>query len=148
MANGRPRDLTGKTGERAAELQFPTYGWEMQRTQPPMTPIKVLTQGMMWSLKRSFPKSFGRVAAWGHIIIARMGKRGIADYTGWDRHDRYVACEVKEADGTSMPCSRVSKEQRQFLARVPAGAAWVGVYWRDNGTFRVYPYQEKGSYKR
>lgn len=155
----------GQVGEIAAERYFANNGWKMIRSQPPVTILCMVTPPMIALLKRFSP----RLAAFGHMVIARMGKGGVPDYTGfedvflkrWDDTLRqwvkdnsgasipvYRACEVKEASGDSMPASRLDKEQRDFMAALPAGSAWVGVFFNDTQKFEMFPFIEKGSYKR
>lgn len=132
----------GEAGEYAATIWFRQHGWDMVRTQPPITILGMLTPVMVGVLKRFIP----RLASFGHMVIARMEAGGIADFTG-RLGTEYRACEVKEASGKSMPASRLAPEQRAFLATLPTGCAWVGVLWSD-GKFQVFPFIEKGSYKR
>lgn len=146
---------SGKMGELAAERFFSNHRWHMTRTQPPVTILGIVTPAMVAVIKRFIP----RLAAFGHMVIARMGKGGVADYTGYainkhyaDVGDHiipvYVACEVKEAHGDSMPASRLDKDQRDFLAGLPAGSAWVGIFWTDCQKFSMHEFVEKGSYQR
>ena len=88
--------------------------------------------------------------------------RSAPDYTGYMHrciyeHDGdklsihaacYVACEVKEASGNSMPASRLDKEQRAFMAKLPVGCSWVGIFWTETQKFTIHPFVEKGSYKQ
>lgn len=143
----------GEIGERQAEQWFLNNGWHMTRTQPPVTILGIVTPSMIAVIKRFIP----RLAAFGYMVIARMGKGGVADYTGYEVEEQsqtygpqpvYRACEVKEASGNSMPCSRLDKAQREFMDLLPEGCAWVGVFWADTGKFTMHPYQSKGSYKR
>lgn len=156
---------SGQVGERMAEQWFTNNGWHMTRTQPPITILGMVTPPMVAILKKFSP----RLAAFGHMVIARLGKGGVPDYTGyedvflkrWDDTLRqwvkensgapisvYRACEVKEASGDSMPASRLDKPQRDFMARLPEGSAWVGVFWQETQKFSMYPFVERGSYKR
>jgi len=151
-ANMKNRRLqNGQVGEIAAERWFLNNGWKMVRTQPPVTILCMVTPPMITLLKR-FTFS-PRLAAFGHMVIARMGKGGVPDYTGFAFKEglseaHYRACEVKEATGNSMPASRLDKEQRAFLSYLPGGCAWVGIFWTDTQKFEMFPFVEKGSYKR
>lgn len=145
----------GQAGERAAEMWFANNGWRMVRTQPPMMILGMITPSLMVVLRRFIP----RLAYFGHMVIARMGKGGVPDYTGYewrkvggqdvlDDSAEYRAVEVKEAQGDSMPASRLDKAQREFMAALPAGCAYVGILWMDTGKFTMHEFKEKGSYKR
>lgn len=144
---------SGQIGERMAEAWFLNNGWHMTRSQPA---IQILG---------SKPgKRFGRI-----FTVRMIGRGGVPDYTGfvddyptrWNDETKewevlhnefpmplYRACEVKEAVGDSMPCSRLDKEQRDFLAALPKGCAWTGVFWVDTQKFEMYPFVKKGSYKK
>jgi hypothetical protein len=133
----------GKAGELAAEYWFKKHGWAMYRTQPPMEIVGILTGPMVSALSRFF----NRLSFYGHMVIGRMGKGGIVDYTGHEGAI-YRACEVKEAVGASMPASRLDKGQREFLSGVPTNCAFVGILWTDYSLFEIFPYLPKGSYKK
>ena len=136
---------SGRCGELSAERWFLSNGWHMVRTQPPITILGMVSPPMVSALKRFIP----RLAAFGHMVIARMGKGGCADYTGYLMStSRYIACEVKEASGDSMPASKLDKDQRASMAGLPIGCAWVGIFWVDVQKFEIFPFIEKGSYKR
>lgn len=156
---GNMRLQSGQVGERMAEQWFLNNGWHMVRTQPPVTILGMITAPMITVLKRFIP----RLAAFGYMVIARLGKGGVPDYTGYIRNGvphmhvdqetftwrpLYVACEIKESSGDSMPASRLDIEQRRFMAALPGGSAWVGVFWTDTQTFTIHPFVEKGSYKK
>ncbi len=137
----------GEVGEQTAEIWFRQHGWKMVRTQPPISILGMVTPAMVAVLKRFSP----RLAAFGHMVIARIGKGGIADYTGYrfiddDFRPYYVACEVKEAAGDTMPASRLDPDQRTFLASLPDGCAFVGILWGRG--FGMHIFKERGSYKR
>ena len=122
----------GIAGETAAQYWFKRNAWYMNRHQPP---TKVIGRG---TSKR--------------VIYSDTG--GIADYTGHEYielHDGralplFRACEVKEARGDRMPCSRLGRKQRAYMDSLPNGCAWVGVLWTDTGTFEMYHYQQTGAY--
>lgn len=160
---GNRRLQAGQLGERMAEAWFLNNGWHMVRTQPPVTILHMLTPAAVGALRRFIP----RLAAFGHMVIARLGRGGAADYTGYkdvgimrnDGHGNewkdtentiplYRACEVKEAAGDSMPASRLDKAQRAFLAALPAGCAHVGIFWKETGKFTMHLFIPKGAYKR
>jgi hypothetical protein len=141
----------GQAGEIAAEAWFRAHDWHMTRTQPPVTILGILTGRMVSALKRYIP----RLSHYGHMAVVRVGNGGVPDFTGYiETHcgipevtPVYMAVEVKECNQDTMPASRVSKEQRAFLAALPEGSAWVGILWGD-GKFRMYSFIERGSYKR
>lgn len=132
----------GGHGEMAAEIWFRKNKWNMVRTQPPVTILGMVKPNMVMALKRFIP----RLAAFGHMVIARLGKGGVPDYTGCYLAF-YRACEVKEAKGDTMPASRLDKAQRDFMSALPVGCSWVGILW-DDGTFEMFPYVSQGSYKK
>jgi hypothetical protein len=143
---GIRRLQSGQVGERMAEMYFVNNGWIMTRTQPSITILGMISPAMAYALKRFIP----RLATFGHMVIGRMGQGGVPDYTGYQMRrltQFYLACEVKECAGDSMPASRVSKEQRAFLSALPMGSAHVGIFWTDSGKFSMHPFLEKGSYK-
>ena len=88
--------------------------------------------------------------------VVTVGTGGIADYTGYSPEEWgrpldvpvYTACEVKEARGDSMPCSRLSRKQRAWMSSLPPGCAYVAILWVDYGTMDVLEYKPSGSYKR
>lgn len=138
----------GQAGEMAAQNWFINNGWEMIRTQPPVTILGMITPPLVAVLRQFIP----RLAYFGHMVIARMGKGGAPDYTGFANFAPgfpiYRAVEVKEAAGDSMPASRLDKAQRDFMAALPGQCAWVGILWVDTGKFTMHEFREKGSYKR
>lgn len=75
---------------------------------------------------------------------AKIG--GIADFTGYNSSGFYIACEVKEASGDSMPCSRIDKAQRDWLASLPVYTAYVRIYWKDKDKFTIHQFKCSGSY--
>jgi hypothetical protein len=129
----------GTFGEQRAEWWFSANDWTMFRTQPATRVVFV----------NSKPTTIN------------YGTGGIADYTGYVRvtrkfagltedkycYDyRYVAVEVKEFSGDSMPASRLDKRQRDWMAKLPGGCAWVmGV--RPDGKCFVWEFKSRGSYK-
>lgn len=121
------RHSDGRAGELAARLYFNKMNWVMQRTQPEARIIRALGKGQF-------------------VVVFSRG--GVADFTGFNNDGEYVACEVKEASGDSMQCSVLDRDQRMWMASIPACCAWVGIYWTDHGEFRVYPFKNEGSYKR
>lgn len=137
----------GSIGETIAEREFAHRGWTMFRTQPATEVVKVLTPAILADIKRRLPQYFGHLS-WGHIAVCRILGGGIADYTGYDDDGNYLACEVKEAIGNTMPCSCLDKKQRAWMGNLPAGAAWVAIWWRDRGRMQIEPYKKEGSYKK
>ena len=138
---------SGEQGERAAEAWFLNNGWHMVRTQPPISILGIVTVPMAAQLRRFMP----RLALFGPMIVARLGKGGVPDYTGYkvtDTGAKYRVCEVKEATGNSMRASRLSKQQRDFMERLPEHCAAVGIFWIDTQKFEMFEFQKKGSYQR
>ena len=138
----------GEVGERMAEQWFLNHGWRMVRTQPAATILAIVSPLMTIMLGKFIP----RLANYGHMVIARMGRGGVADYTGywhiWSGPlTEYRACEVKEASGETMPASRLDKPQRVFLKSLPDKCAYVGIFWTDIQKFKIYPFIDSGSYK-
>jgi hypothetical protein len=136
---------SGEAGEKAFEYWAKLHGWHMSRSQPPCKILAIMNPAMIASIKRFSP----RLAAFGHMVIARLGKGGIADFTGYQDcpGPNYRAVEVKEVAGDTMPASRLDKAQREFLGSLPDNSAYVGILWQD-GLFEVHPFIEKGSYKK
>ena len=100
---------------------------------------------------RNLGPVFGKPGQFRAVYVAS----GCPDYIGHYRHEhvdgdvfyRAVYCEVKECNTDSMPASRLSKPQREFMAALPTDAAYVGILWHD-GIFEVFPFVAKGSYKQ
>jgi hypothetical protein len=141
-----------------AEQWFLNNGWSMVRTQPAVTILGMVTPSLVAVLRRFIP----RLSYFGHMVIARLGKGGAPDYTGyqyfskhhfsmvapeWRPASEYRACEVKEASGNSMPASRLDVSQRAFLSALPVGCAFVGIFWLDHSKFTVHKFIEKGAYR-
>ena len=121
----------GTTGEALAMYWFQCHGWKMFRTQPATRVVYVK----------------------GRPIIINCGKGGIADFTGYYMDGvaaHYRACEVKEVhDGHTMPASRLSKDQRAWMAALPRGTAYVCCVWMQcNPEAEVFPFVGKGTYTR
>ena len=119
----------GDAGEKIAEYEFNRRGWIMHRHQPPTKVVKTKN---------------------GPTVIHLKGAGGIADFTGYyliGRVPVYLACEVKERKGKTVPCSDVRKDQRDWMESIPEDSRHVGIYWKDAGTFEVFPYKRTGSYK-
>ncbi len=116
----------GRAGEQAALYAFQRRGWQMQKMEPPVR-IRGRT---------------GQPGEFKAIFVSN----GQPDYVGYDKGGYFIACEVKEAHGDSMPASRLSKAQRETMANYPGGCAFVGILW-DTG-FEIFPFIEKGSYKK
>jgi penicillin-binding protein-related factor A (putative recombinase) len=125
---------TGKTGERIAEMWFKSNGWKMFRHQPETKTVYLKGRGLTTIQCRS---------------------DGVSDYTGYENVQLfngifpiYRACEVKEAHGNSMPCSRLKEEQRDWLNAIDQRSAFVGVVWMEDVTFELFRFKYTGSYKR
>lgn len=119
----------GTTGERIAEIFFRDIGLKMFRHQPSTKVVKIR----------------------GKLFVVYERSDGIADYTGYDDsvYNRFVACEVKECKGVSMPCSRLEENQRNWLSRLPEKSAYVGVCWMTSPiTFEMFRFKPRGSYKK
>ena len=125
----------GKTGEFLFERWAKDHGWIMERHQPP---TKVVRRN-------------------GKVFTIQCKSTGIADYTGYERvyfgpqeFPMYRAAEVKEAFGYSMDCSRLDKDQRDWMAAIPWVSAYVAIAWMDGGNphMEIFRYQREGSYKR
>lgn len=128
----------GQAGEMAAEYWFRRNGWHMIRTQPAIQIVRVKPG-----------KHYGMF-----VEAKLVGKGGIPDFTGYmfsPQSDKptplFCACEVKEAIGPSMPCSRLDIAQREFMTSLPAGCGYVGILW-DNGKFELFAYKPAGTYKK
>lgn len=117
---------SGATGELAATYAFRQRGWTMFRSQPEVNIIRSLGKGKF-------------------VVNFRRG--GIADFTGYSRNHQYIACEVKECTGNSMPASRLHKEQRDWMSCLKPGMAWVAIYWVNHTKVTIHPFIPKGSYK-
>jgi len=122
------KQSNGTTGEQAAEWYFKSNGLAMFRHQPRSKVIKINNK----------------------LTVVYERSDGISDYTGYiSRNSKFIACEVKEAKGNTMPCSRLDKHQRDWMNSLPEGSAYVGVCWVDHPvTFQMFPYKMRGSYKR
>lgn len=125
---------SGKTGERIAEIWFREHGWKMFRHQPETKTVYLKGKGLTTIQCRS---------------------DGVADYTGYEIIKflnsvlpMYRACEVKEAFGDTMPCSRLGKAQRDWMAAIDFRSAFVGVLWMDVMVFEIFRFHPKGSYQR
>ncbi len=125
----------GTLGEQLAELWFRQHGWVMFRTQPPTKVVYVK----------------------GKPTVINCDNGGIADYTGYVVHTRwtnivapyYIAVEVKEAHGKSMPASRLNRKQRDWMTALPEGCAYVAVVWVDGNPWcEVFPFVARGPYRQ
>ena len=124
----------GAAGERAAEYWFAAHGWQMWKVPPD---VRVCGQT-------------GRPG----VFLAAFKAGGMPDFMGLlpgyepgEGVNQFRACEVKECNTDSMPASRLSKSQREFMSALPDGTAFVGILWRD-GTFEMFRFVNKGSYKK
>jgi len=128
----------GRAGEEAAAYAFKRMGWTMFKAEPPV-------------------KNCGPVPGRPGLFKAVYAKGGMPDFIGYcEDPDKFAlnnfrVCEVKEAtptEGDSVPHSRLSAEQRDFMAALPSSTAYVGILWRD-GAFEVFNYcGDRGSYKK
>ena len=126
----------GKAGEEAAEYWFARHGWHMTKCEPAV-------------------KNLGPVFGKPGQFRAVYTDSGTPDYIGHYRYVhidgdifyRVVYCEVKEAHGKTWPASKLTPEQRAFMAGLPAGTAFVFLLWNDGGTGEMYPFIASGSYK-
>lgn len=129
MTNKRRYSVSkGNAGEQAAEIWFTVRGWRMIRTQPETRVIK-----------RN-----------GRPVVIQCGNGGVADYTGYTTVDspvpHYIACEVKTAIGNTMPASRLTKRQRDWMLSIPAQCRYVLIVWPNE--CEVFRFIDRGSYKR
>ena len=130
----RKPQSNGSIGEQLAEIWFKQNGWKMFRHQ---SPTRVIRKE-------------------GKLFTVPMKSDGIADYTGYCKsltangyRAFYLACEVKEAKGNSMPASRLEEHQRDWMNDVPKECAFVGICWMDGKlSFEVFRFVYSGGYKR
>jgi hypothetical protein len=136
LSPAKPKS-NGRAGEEAAGYWFHRHRWYMTKTEPPV-------------------RNLGPVKNRPGVFKAVYTEGGMPDFVGYVRMPPYdacvfCACEVKEATPSEddvVPHSRLSDEQRAFLADLPDGCAYVGILWR-NGAFEVFPFSnERGSYKK
>ena len=124
----RAKQSNGTTGEREFERWSGLNGWVMFR-HTPSTRVVYGSSG---------PK----------IVFV---EKATPDYTGFLAISyAYRAVEVKEASGDTMPCSRLTKRQRERMKALPEGLGFVAVCWMDgsrNG-IEIFCFKEAGSYKR
>lgn len=128
------KNSQGKTGERIAEIWFRETGWKMNRHQPETKTVYLKGRGPT-------------------VIQCRTS--GVPDYTGYEPVQLfnsifpvYRACEVKEAEGRSMPCSRLKVEQRDWMNAIDQRSAFVGILWLVDMTFELFRFKYTGSYKK
>lgn len=126
----------GTLGEQLMERWFARQGWHMSRHQPP---VRIVGKG---------------------TEAARMvyvkGGAGIADYTGYQlvaacgtSYCEFRAVEVKECYEDTMPASRLSARQREYMSSLPAECAYVGIVWTSgNPEAEAFEYRSRGSYHR
>jgi len=120
----------GTAGEDMALHWAKQHGWRLFRHQPPTKVVYIEKRAV--------------------TIQCKSG--GISDFTGYRPRliNMYVAVEAKEATGKTMMCSRLDKDQRDWMSRLPPGCAYVAIAWMDGGNpwCEVHPFKYKGSYKR
>jgi hypothetical protein len=136
---------SGTTGEKYAELLFRSMGWVMERHQPAtrVIPIK------------------------GKPVAIPCKSTGVPDYTGYELcqvHEYqlplYRACEVKEAYGDTLPCSRLGESappldarkgasQNWWFSQIDQQCAFVCVVWMSGELdAELFKWKPSGSYKR
>jgi len=126
----------GKFGETLFEIWARQHGWHMERHQPPMKIIAVDYRPIMVPLKSQ------GVADYTGYSIVTYGKNGLSV-------PFYRAVEVKEATGDTMPCSRLNKDQREWMSSIDQRCALVAVCWIDgNPTIELFNFKNKGSYRK
>ncbi len=118
---------SGLAGEKSAEFWFAAHGWQMWKVPPDV-------------------RVCGRTGKPG-IFLAAFRDGGMPDFLGRNRYGDFMAVEVKECNTSSMPASRLSKKQREFMSGLPADRAHVYILWRD-GTGEIFHFINKGSYKK
>lgn len=123
----------GKAGEEAAEWFFKRAGWQMFKVAPPSRVVNIHGRPQVVYTGKGYPDYMGHIDGPDLLNAA------------------FLAVEVKEAkpsEGDSVPCSRLTVSQRQFMTALPEGSARVGILWRD-GIFEVFPFSnDRGSYKK
>lgn len=120
------KQSTGVAGETAAQFLFNKLQWKMYRHQPPTRYIVVKNRP----------------------VIVPCKTNGMPDFTGYTKCTAiplYRACEVKEANGKSMPASRLSTEQREFLRDLPNQSSYVCILW-DDGLTEIFYFVPRGRY--
>ena len=130
----------GTVGETYCETRlFPACGFVMVRTQPPMRCIGEKHGVPIYQIE----KNKSDVAPPDYTGY-KMG----AMITGCGKIPHYVACEVKDCYSESMPCSRLSPKQRNFMRLLPSQCAYVAVYWANNLNAELFCFKIAGSYPR
>ncbi|MHB9054261.1 MAG: hypothetical protein ACYC5F_09815 [Thermoleophilia bacterium] len=130
----RQRPSNGRAGEEAALYWFKDHGWQMWKVPPDV-------------------RVCGKTGRPG-VFLAAFKTGGMPDYVGHYRYEhvdgdvfqRVAYCEVKECNTNSMPASRLSRAQREFMVALPGDAAYVGILWDEY--FEMFPFIETGSYKQ
>lgn len=129
---------TGRAGEEAAQWWFKAHGWRMHKIEPPV-------------------KNLGPVPGKPGQFKAVYTEAGMPDFFGFRQNDSRLGnfwsnliptyVEAKEAHGMTWPASKLSVEQRAFLADLPNGTGHVFILWRD-GIGEMFPFIARGSYKK
>lgn len=125
---------SGAAGEQAALLFFARHGWQMFQVPPD---VRVCGQT-------------GRPG----VFLAAFKTGGMPDFLGFisgyepgQGVNQFRAVEVKECNTDSMPASRLSMRQRDFMAALPEGTAHVLILWRC-GEYEMFSFVNRGSYKK
>ncbi len=129
----------GRGGEEAARYYFRRHGWEMEKMESPA-------------------KNLGPVFGKPGQFRAVYTEGGVPDFIGFRMNDPKLGrhwsnliptyCEVKEAHGDTWPASKLTPEQRAFMAALPVGTAFVFLLWNDGGAGEMHTFIPRGSYKR
>lgn len=117
----------GRAGEEMAEYWFKRQGWQMFKVEPPA-------------------RNLGPILGKPGQFKAIYTEGGMPDFFGYREDLSGVFVEVKEAHGTSWPASKLSAEQRAFMAALPSGTAFVGILWDD--CFEIFHFIDRGSYRK
>ncbi|MBE0467606.1 MAG: VRR-NUC domain-containing protein, partial [Candidatus Desulforudis sp.] len=111
-----------------AEYWFKRRGWQMFKIEPPV-------------------KNLGPIPGKPGHFEAVYTDSGMPDFFGFRKADNQAMfVEVKEARGKSCPASRLSAEQRAFMAALPDCMRFTGILWDD--CFEIFPFTPRGSYQK
>lgn len=134
MSLATAKRSTGKAGEAAAEIWFARHDWQMYKVPPD---VRVCGQTGRPGVFLAAFKAGGRPDFMGLV----------PSYQPYEGVNVFRAVEAKEAHGDSWPASKLSKAQREFMAGLPPGTAFVSLLW-DDGSTEMFPFIGKGSYKK